>query len=84
MGYLAIREMRPGRAARILGAMESMRERLRYPLPAIEQGPYEREISRIREALGDDRFAVERAAGRAMRVEQAIAYARGEEAGGTD
>jgi tetratricopeptide (TPR) repeat protein len=66
---------RMGRAARLQGAIDALREGVGAPLNPREHGGYEANVAAMRAALGEPGFAVAWAAGRAMSMEQAIAYA---------
>jgi tetratricopeptide (TPR) repeat protein len=63
------------RAARLLGAAEALREAIGAPMYLPERSDYEQIVTELRSALGDEAFAVAWAEGRAMTLEQAIAYA---------
>lgn len=67
---------RPAPAARLYGAVEALRETISKPIPVAFQAEYERELTISRAALGDDVFTAERAAGRALPLEQAVAEAQ--------
>jgi predicted ATPase/DNA-binding CsgD family transcriptional regulator len=81
---LAIVAQRQGafaRAARLTGAMEAIRETLGsspLSLSPGERAHYDEAISRVRVALGDDRFATLQAAGRALSFEESLALVRAE------
>jgi hypothetical protein len=68
---------RPGgvHAARIFGAVEALRETLDAPLFPSYCGHYQRGVAAARAQLDAATFAAAWAAGRAMSLEQAIAYA---------
>jgi predicted ATPase/DNA-binding SARP family transcriptional activator len=70
-------EGQPERAARMLGAMEAVSGAIGHALTRHEQALYEREVAAARAALGEERFAAARAAGRALTMEQAVAEALG-------
>jgi tetratricopeptide (TPR) repeat protein len=63
------------RAARLLGAAEALREAIGAPMYLPERPDYEQIVTELRSALGDEAFAVAWEEGRAMTLEQAIAYA---------
>jgi tetratricopeptide (TPR) repeat protein len=69
------------RAARLFGAVEAERETLGAPTLPIYQAHYQRGVAAARALLDGATFAAAWAAGRAMSLEQAIAYALGEDAG---
>ena len=66
----------PGRAARMWSAAERLRGEIGAPLPPDDRLSYERRVAATRAVMGDD-AAFDRAwqEGRAMTLEQAIAYA---------
>src|SRR5262249_32356498 len=66
------------RAARVLGSAAAVRARLNAAMDDADRPDYERHQATLRAALGDDAFAVAWAAGGAMSLEQAAAYALGE------
>jgi tetratricopeptide (TPR) repeat protein len=63
------------RAARLLGAGEAIRERIRAPLPPNAQAEHEQFVASVRAALGDPPFQTAVAAGRELTLEQAVALA---------
>jgi len=62
----------PRRAALLLGAAETLRERINYPLPRSHQGDYDRPAEAIIGALGEEGFKAAKAEGRALRLEDAV------------
>jgi predicted ATPase/transcriptional regulator with XRE-family HTH domain len=66
------------RAARLFGAVEAERETLGAPTLSINQAHYQRGVAAARALLDGATFAAAWAAGRAMTLEQAIAYALSE------
>jgi predicted ATPase/DNA-binding SARP family transcriptional activator len=64
------------RVARLCGAAEALREAIGTPLIPIELGRYQAIRSAARAVIGPDAFETHYRAGRAMTLEQAIAYAR--------
>lgn len=66
---------RVGRAARLCGAAEALREAIAAPLRPPERASYDRCVALLRTAFGDSAFAASCERGRAMTLEQAIAYA---------
>jgi hypothetical protein len=77
---LAVVQDQPARALHLAGATAALREALGAPLPPDEQARVEGPLATARQALGEETAAEALAAGRAMTMEQAIAYAL-EEAG---
>ena len=78
LGILAGMRSRPERAARILGAVEAVREAVGAPFAQTERVlyDYERYLAVIRGALTEDAFTRAWAEGRGMRLEKAVEYAR--------
>ncbi len=72
------------RAARLHGAAEALREAIGAPLPLSERAGYERTVSDTRAALGEEAFAAAWGEGRAMTLEQAVAYALEETKGSVE
>lgn len=72
---LADRAAAGGRAARLLGAAEALREAIGSPLFPSEQETHRRKVSRVRELLDASAFAAAWAEGRRMSVEDAVAMA---------
>jgi hypothetical protein len=68
----------PERATQLYGASEALREAMGAPLPPVEHANYERGIASVRTQLGESVFAEAWVAGRAMTLDQAIAYALAE------
>ena len=76
LGSVAAQDQQPGRAARLWGAAETLREVIGCrPAPATRT-IYERAVAVARAQLGDDAFAADLGAGRMLTLEQAIAEAR--------
>jgi predicted ATPase/DNA-binding SARP family transcriptional activator len=69
---LAASEGRWARMTRLLGATDSLRERMGHALQSRERGEYDRYLDSARGALGEAAAAAEREAGRACSLEQAI------------
>jgi hypothetical protein len=63
------------RAAQLFGAAEALREAIGAPLPSIDRADYDRSVAAARVVLGEEAFLAAWAAGRAMTMEQAVAYA---------
>jgi hypothetical protein len=76
LAYVALALARPGRAARIWGRAERLREEIGSALPPRERPRYDRQVAAARAALGDDAaFDLAWREGRAQTLEQAIALA---------
>jgi len=71
---LALADGQSERAVRLLGAAEALREAIDAPLPANTQAESDRYCAILREDLGAEAFQREYACGRAMTLQQAIAY----------
>jgi non-specific serine/threonine protein kinase len=67
-----------GRAARLFGSSEALREAIGAPLRPNEHAAYRRQVRRLRAMLGEPAFAAAWAEGRAMHLGQAVATALGE------
>jgi hypothetical protein len=76
MAGVADTEGHPQAAARLVGAFEVLNERNFKPLDYFDQGQYQRILEAARSHLDEATFESERAEGRAMTLEQAIAYAK--------
>jgi predicted ATPase len=63
------------RAAQLLGAVEFLAGTLATPLPMMDRMQYDRHRAAVRAQLDEASFAAASAAGRALTMEQAIAYA---------
>ncbi|CAA9246792.1 MAG: hypothetical protein AVDCRST_MAG26-1707 [uncultured Chloroflexia bacterium] len=63
------------RAAQLFGAAEVLRETLRAPILAFQRQSYDRGVAALRTQLDEATFKTAWATGRAMTLEQAIAYA---------
>ncbi len=63
------------RAARLFGAVNALRESVGIPLRPIARPEYERDVAAVRTQLDEASRQAAWAEGRAMTLEQAIAYA---------
>ncbi|MFT7837663.1 BTAD domain-containing putative transcriptional regulator [Saccharothrix sp. BKS2] len=63
---------RPGRAARLIGFADALREPHGIPVPARERPERERTIARTRAVLGEDAYYLEHCEGREMSVRDAV------------
>jgi tetratricopeptide (TPR) repeat protein len=63
------------RAARLFGAAEALREAIGSPLAPVDRAEYDRSLAAARAALGEEGFAAAWAAGRALSLEAAMAFA---------
>jgi tetratricopeptide (TPR) repeat protein len=65
----------PGRAAKLYGAAQALFETTDYRTLPFDQAEFDHHIQIAREQLGEERFEALATEGRAMTMEQAIAYA---------
>jgi hypothetical protein len=70
---------RPTDAARLFGAAEALRELIGKPLTRAQIVTHDRDVVTVKHQLDPEAFAAAWAAGRAMTLEQAIAYALDEQ-----
>ena len=75
LAWVACAEGQAKRAARLFGAAEALREAIGAPLHPVERDVYDRAVAAARAALSEEAFATAWAEGRAMTMEQAVAYA---------
>jgi hypothetical protein len=75
LGVLAAEKGASARAIRLFGAAELADPRIRTRLDPTESEEFERIVAAARSALAESEFASAWAAGQAMTLEQAIAYA---------
>jgi predicted ATPase/DNA-binding SARP family transcriptional activator len=75
LGVAALEQEDFGRAARLLGAGAILRQGIHVPVRLADQPSYEHHLAVIRSALGEEAFAGAWAAGQAMPLEKALAYA---------
>jgi hypothetical protein len=75
MAGLAVAEGDPERAARLLGAVEALREDASMSAPGIHSSLLVRWEEETRARLGAGGFEAARDAGRTMKADEAIAYA---------
>ncbi len=74
LGAVAVAQELPVRAARLLGATEAILESTGASLDPVDLIEFERNISLIKNKLGNEKFLNEKAIGEALTLEQAIAY----------
>jgi tetratricopeptide (TPR) repeat protein len=75
LAAVAVTQAQPERAARLFGAAEGLREAAGAPLPHAERAEHNRSVAAVRTVLGEEAFAAAWAEGRAMTLNQAVAYA---------
>jgi predicted ATPase/DNA-binding CsgD family transcriptional regulator len=66
----------PTRALKLIGAASTLRERLRSALPPVQRAQQQKLIDAVQGSVGADAVNAALAEGRAMELEQAIAFAR--------
>ena len=71
---VAVAQQQLERAARLLGAAETLREATGAPLSPGERVRYDRDMSAVRAGLGEAAFAAAWATGKAMPLEQVITH----------
>jgi hypothetical protein len=74
-GAMAVAQGASERAARLLGAAERLRGAIGRPLPLADRPQRDRSVAAVRDALGEQAFAAAWAAGRAMSIDAAVAFA---------
>jgi predicted ATPase/DNA-binding SARP family transcriptional activator/Tfp pilus assembly protein PilF len=75
LACLSLNQGQIERAARLMGAAEGLREAMGVLHTALDRAAYERDITAFRTALGEEAFSAALAEGRAMSVDQAVAFA---------
>jgi len=75
LAFIARRRNMPKRAARLLGAAETLRARIEIPMRANEQAEYDQELVVLKDVLDPDVFQEAWFAGKAMDINQAVEYA---------
>jgi predicted ATPase/DNA-binding XRE family transcriptional regulator len=75
LGRVAWDQARPERAARLCGAAAALRDAEATTIMPQQQSTYDHFLAELRQALGEDAFAVAWERGRVMSLEEAIAYA---------
>jgi tetratricopeptide (TPR) repeat protein len=76
-GFIAQRQGESGRAARLLGAADSLRGKINIPMYPAERAEYEEALEHLRSGMEAGEFDTGWNEGRAMTMEEAIEYARG-------
>jgi DNA-binding CsgD family transcriptional regulator len=75
LAVLAAQAVQAETAARLFGAAARLRELLGTPLDPADQSPYDHAVTTARDLLGEERFAVCRAAGWALPLADVVAEA---------
>jgi tetratricopeptide (TPR) repeat protein len=78
LGNVASARQEPERAARLHGSAQAWREANGVPVPLVERQQHERMVAEARQQLDEATWTAAWEEGRAMNLEQAIAYALGE------
>jgi hypothetical protein len=73
-GLVAVAQRQLERAARFLGAAETLRQATGAPLSPGERARYDRDVSAVRAGLVEAVFAAAWATGKAMPLEQVLAH----------
>jgi hypothetical protein len=71
--YVATREH--GRAARLIGWADAVRENIINPRPFVEQADLDRDISAIIAKIGSSAFEIAYDSGQKMTLDEAVAFA---------
>jgi len=75
LAWVTCRQGNYGRAARLFGAAEAQREAFGASMPPAAHAEHDRHVAGVRAQLDEATFAAAWADGRAMTMEQAVAYA---------
>jgi non-specific serine/threonine protein kinase len=75
LGEIAQADGQTGKAARLFGAAAGLRRAIGSVIDPADREEYDRRLATLREALGEAQFAAAWEAGRALNLEQAVAYA---------
>ena len=80
LGMVAAQQGNAERAATLFGAAHKLREELGAPIPPFERDEYQMETQQVQTALGEEEFVRLSAHGRGMTPDEAVAYARQQQA----
>jgi tetratricopeptide (TPR) repeat protein len=75
IAFILIKKEEPERAANLLGAAEALREAIDSQMTSTEQEEYRKEVSALRELLGETEFKKQWDTGRKMTMDEAIELA---------
>jgi predicted ATPase/class 3 adenylate cyclase len=75
LAFIAVAQSHDQRAARLLGAAESLRAAYALPMTAFERAEYEAHVAQLRTQMGETELAKEWAGGQALSLDEAVAYA---------
>ena len=79
LAILATAQNQMERAARLIGAAESLYTPLRFEMSAVGRSEHDQAVEAIRAALGDETFTATYQEGGKMTLEEAVAFARSED-----
>ncbi len=75
IGFIAVAQSQPQKAARLFAAAEALRESLESQMTTNERAEYDHHLLKLRGQLNEAEFAAAWAAGRALSMDEAIALA---------
>jgi predicted ATPase/class 3 adenylate cyclase len=75
LAFIARAQIQPGRAIRLLGAAEALRESIASPMTGVERVEYEREVAALREQVSPAAFSTDWIGGRSLTMDQAVTLA---------
>jgi tetratricopeptide (TPR) repeat protein len=75
LGFVALKRHQLQRAVTLWGVAEHLREECRSPMAPHEETEYDQAVSEVRQQLTESNFATAWQAGRALTIEQAVAFA---------
>jgi tetratricopeptide (TPR) repeat protein len=73
--HIAALQGQDERSAKLFGAAQAGRERYEIPVPPVERAEYDASLTSLRQTFGEARLVQLLAEGRAMKIEEAVAYA---------
>jgi predicted ATPase/class 3 adenylate cyclase len=76
LAYIAMAHAQDERAARLLGAAEALREKIKIPMSQFERAEYNQQVAGLRGRMQEEIFSTTWAEGRLLPMEQAVAFAR--------
>jgi len=75
LASLAVSQKQPARAVRLFAWTEATRAAMQHPRPPIEQAEVARDMAAIREMINEEAYTAAYSEGKAMTMDEAIAYA---------
>ena len=75
IAFILVRKEEPERAINLLGAAEALREAIDSQMTSTEQEEYKKEISELRDLLGEAEYKKQRDTGRKKTMDEAIELA---------